>query len=507
MHSLRRLVNPSSKNKKKSSSTNNETIATPPLEPPPSSTPRHPDEDFADEDRATARERLEYDIPTTNASRVMQELYEYYWKRNCDIGPVSWVEIVQDSETGRFETGMTRVLCGYRETIVSTVADRVVVYTLTEGMPTAYNKGRITLKETEDGGVKVLWTLLWSPSSVMTSLIYKAMIVAFMRMSLYRISQKVLSSPSMVPERLLLSLSPVDQDDEISPASVPTPKKTGYQGNLTPQQTQALHQLKTRLETLPYYHEEILAHPDGERWLLRFMRATMRDKNRTRVFEADEAFKRVKKTYEFRHKYEIEAMMRRLVAAREGEEERAAAPSDYGRFKEVRPHLLVESLEGEPILIEKMGLLSSHVDVNAFAEEEWIRCFAFESEMVLHSMRKESRRRKREVSTAHAIIDERGVGAGIMSRMKLFGVMNEVASICYPEMLEKIFVVNAPRIFTTMFSLVKPFIDENTISKLVVHRGVPLKELAAVMDIETQLPVEYGGGNTEGVVKVPLHAR
>lgn len=67
----------------------------------------------------------------------------------------------------------------------------------------------------------------------------------------------------------------------------------------------------------------------------------------------------------------------------------------------------------------------------------------------------------------------------------------------YPELLGKLFIINAPYIFTAMFCVIKAFLDENTINKVNILGSNYSEALLKEIDAEN-LPVEYGGSSSDG---------
>jgi hypothetical protein len=69
----------------------------------------------------------------------------------------------------------------------------------------------------------------------------------------------------------------------------------------------------------------------------------------------------------------------------------------------------------------------------------------------------------------------------------------------YPELLRRVFVINAPKIFSILYSMVEPFMHERTRSKIQIfsHDSVQWKA-ALLTDIDPdQLPAMYGGTMTD----------
>lgn len=62
----------------------------------------------------------------------------------------------------------------------------------------------------------------------------------------------------------------------------------------------------------------------------------------------------------------------------------------------------------------------------------------------------------------------------------------------YPELVERVFIVNAPKIFPTIWAFVKPFVDPNTRSKLEIC-GNNYKQRLLEYISEDVLLERYGG--------------
>lgn len=69
----------------------------------------------------------------------------------------------------------------------------------------------------------------------------------------------------------------------------------------------------------------------------------------------------------------------------------------------------------------------------------------------------------------------------------------------YPEILKACFIINAPRIFSVAFNIVKKFMDEYTISKIQIHGSNSNKWKKAILQNITpeNLPAHYGGSLTD----------
>lgn len=65
----------------------------------------------------------------------------------------------------------------------------------------------------------------------------------------------------------------------------------------------------------------------------------------------------------------------------------------------------------------------------------------------------------------------------------------------YPEILKCCYIINAPKVFAFGFNIVKKFLDEYTLSKIMIFKSDQKKwlpQILAKVD-SAQLPVYYGG--------------
>ena len=69
----------------------------------------------------------------------------------------------------------------------------------------------------------------------------------------------------------------------------------------------------------------------------------------------------------------------------------------------------------------------------------------------------------------------------------------------YPEFLRRVFVINAPKIFALLYSMMKPFMHEKTRNKVHIYSYDAAQWKAALLeDIDPkELPVCYGGTMTD----------
>lgn len=98
-----------------------------------------------------------------------------------------------------------------------------------------------------------------------------------------------------------------------------------------------------------------------------------------------------------------------------------------------------------------------------------------------------------EVETVTAIIDIKGVG--LMSFWKLKDLLGQVISISdanYPETANRLFIINAPALFSTAWTYIKSLIDVRTASRVFIL-GTDYKQALLEHIAPENLPVYLGG--------------
>lgn len=79
---------------------------------------------------------------------------------------------------------------------------------------------------------------------------------------------------------------------------------SGYLGSLSVQQTEALEELKEQLSKTDF-SERVGSHPDGDKYLLRMLRATMNSKSKKRVFVVSKARSRLEDVLRWKEEHNI----------------------------------------------------------------------------------------------------------------------------------------------------------------------------------------------------------
>lgn len=152
-----------------------------------------------------------------------------------------------------------------------------------------------------------------------------------------------------------------------------------------------------------------------------------------------------------------------------------------------------------PIFIQKVGRLN--VDgLTCLTTIDGILKFHWNAQC--HDFAKRLRERKKEDPKNFtrfeccAIMDLEGLSTSQITSTCLNIVQEQtrIDSLCFPETMNRMVIVNAPRFFTVTWKLVKGWIDPRTAAKveLISSRSTWEKRLKEIID-ENQLPSDYGG--------------
>jgi hypothetical protein len=269
-----------------------------------------------------------------------------------------------------------------------------------------------------------------------------------------------------------------------SPAAMTLP--TGYDVNLTEQQRKCLTELKEKLEKTEYW-ADYQRDPDKERFLLAFLRATMKDKSGERIFQVDACMERLITTFKWRRQYNIDQL-------RENIENDGPKPNKFEEFRQYYVCLDVINPEhGRYVRFNRFGRFISTIDPSVLTTEEWVQNLAYDTMIIQHQLRKLSAKLGREISTYVSISDASGISLiGVANRLSFIKLMSGVAADNYPECLGQTFIINCPWLFPKIFGIVKPFLDADTLSKFVLSTHCPSDTFKTYIPAKT-FPKEYGG--------------
>ncbi|KAF9581492.1 cytosolic factor, phosphatidylinositol/phosphatidylcholine transfer protein [Lunasporangiospora selenospora] len=245
----------------------------------------------------------------------------------------------------------------------------------------------------------------------------------------------------------------------------------GRVGNLTPEQEHALTEFKELIKAEGLFVPE--RHDDH--YVLRFLRARkFHIANTHKMFVDCETWRRENKVDDLIHSFVFE----------EEEAVRKCYPRYYHNIDK----------EGRPIYIEHIGVIDIKTLFKITDEERMTKQHVLSYERLIRDrMPACSKRAGRHIEQCCTILDLKDVS--LRQFANAFGFIKRTSAIAqnyYPEMMGKMYVINAPMMFTSVWGMVKPLLDEVTVKKIVILGSDYKKTL--LEDIEADnLPTALGG--------------
>ncbi|KAG9237845.1 putative Sec14 cytosolic factor [Amylocarpus encephaloides] len=264
----------------------------------------------------------------------------------------------------------------------------------------------------------------------------------------------------------------IKQDPKYDDYDYPTISENphpGHPGHTTPEQDAQVHQLRMKLESLGCTERlDTLS-------LLRFLRA--------RKFDVALAEKMFVESEQWRKDFGLDDLVRNF---------------DYKEkpqvFEYYPQYYHKTDKDGRPVYIEQLGNIDLAAMYKITTSERMLQNLAVEYEKIADPRLPAcSRKTGHLVETCCTIMDLKGVGLGKVSSVYSYVKQASVISQnYYPERLGKLYMINAPWGFSTVFSVVKGWLDPVTVEKIHVLGGGYQKELLAQIPAEN-LPKDFGG--------------
>lgn len=150
--------------------------------------------------------------------------------------------------------------------------------------------------------------------------------------------------------------------------------------------------------------------------------------------------------------------------------------------------------DGRPLYIEKLGKIDLAKLRTITTDERMLENLVVEYEKLADPRLPAcSRKAGYLLETCCTIFDAKGVGISNFGQVS--GYLQRASAISqnhYPERLGKLYIINAPWGFSTIFSVIKRFLDPVTVAKIHVLGSGYQKELLSQVPKEN-LPAEFGG--------------
>jgi len=245
----------------------------------------------------------------------------------------------------------------------------------------------------------------------------------------------------------------------------------GRVGNLTESQGHTLEAFRKKVKESDYYDEK--RHDDPT--LLRFLRARKFDINASKLM--------MDNCEEWRKTFGVQGIVDEFVFT-EKEQMQKYYPQYYHKTDK----------EGRPIYIERLGKVNLTEMYKISSQDRLLKNLVWEYERSINERAKAcSDAVGHPVETFCTILDLGGIGIKQFWDVKGYvGEASKIGQDRYPETMGKFYIINAPWGFSTIFNVVKGWLDPVTQEKIKVIGSGYKKDLLENID-EKNLPSDLGG--------------
>lgn len=253
-----------------------------------------------------------------------------------------------------------------------------------------------------------------------------------------------------------------------------------YLGQLTPMQESGLIQLrrwlqethKGKSEAGEWKPEKI---PKDEH-ILRFLRA--------RDFNMDKAREMLCQSLTWRKQYQVDYILEMWRPPSFLEEHYGGGWHFHDR-------------DGRPLYILRLGQMDTKGLVKALGEEALLRHVLSINEEGQKRCEENTKIFGRPITSWTCLVDLEGLNMRHLWRPGVKALLRiiEVVEANYPETLGRLLIVRAPRVFPVLWTLVSPFINENTRQKFLIYSGSSYQGGGGLVDyIDKEMIPDFLGG-------------
>jgi len=245
---------------------------------------------------------------------------------------------------------------------------------------------------------------------------------------------------------------------------------SGWPGDCSPEQLKVLEEFRAAVTNMGCTNP-----PYDDAYLLRFLRA--------RKFDLTKALQMWSNFIKWRQENNIDEIDQ--FAFTELEEVKKHYPHSYFRTDR----------KGRPIYIERVGQLKLQNLFKVTTQDRLVKYYCQSYERLLKDIFPGcSKAAGQPVAQTCTILDLKGGSMSMMSSQvyNFVQLASKLGQDYYPEILGQMFIVNAPMLFTGVWAVIKPWIDEKTRNKIKILGSKYEKELFEVIDPQN-LPDFLGG--------------
>ncbi|XP_043195394.1 SEC14-like protein 1 isoform X2 [Amphibalanus amphitrite] len=239
-------------------------------------------------------------------------------------------------------------------------------------------------------------------------------------------------------------------------------------GNLTPLQESQLIQLRTMVSEL------VKGKTPGDATLLRFLRA--------REFHVERAREMISASLVWRKKYQVDRILQ-----------------EYQSPSVVRDHFPGgwhhSDRDGRPLYVLRLGQMDVKGLIKSIGEEGLLKLVLHICEEGLRLAEEATMREGRPICSWTLLADLDGLNMRHLWRpgIKCLLRIIEIMEANYPETMGRVLIIQAPRVFPILWTLVSTFIDERTRDKFLFCDDDDFEHGLKVYIPEQHIPVFLGG--------------
>ncbi|XP_004627849.1 SEC14-like protein 5 [Octodon degus] len=248
-------------------------------------------------------------------------------------------------------------------------------------------------------------------------------------------------------------------------------------GHLTPMQESCLIQLRHWLQ------ETHRGKIPKDQHILRFLRA--------RDFHLDKAREMLCQSLSWRKQHQVDLLLQTW-----------RPPALLEEFYAGGWHY--QDIDGRPLYILRLGQMDTKGLMKAVGEEALLQHVLSVNEEGQKRCEGNTRQFGRPISSWTCLLDLEGLSMRHLWRpgVKALLRMIEVVEDNYPETLGRLLIVRAPRVFPVLWTLISPFISENTRRKFLIYSGSDYQGPGGLVDyLDRDVIPDFLGGDS--VCNVP----
>ncbi|XP_012587115.1 PREDICTED: SEC14-like protein 5 [Condylura cristata] len=248
-------------------------------------------------------------------------------------------------------------------------------------------------------------------------------------------------------------------------------------GRLTPMQESCLTQLRHWLQ------ETHRGKIPKDEHILRFLRA--------RDFHLDKAREMLRQSLLWRRQHQVDLLLQTW-----------RPPALLEEFYAGGWHY--QDIDGRPLYILRLGHMDTKGLMKAVGEEALLQHVLSVNEEGQKRCEGNTKEFGRPISSWTCLVDLEGLNMRHLWRPGVKALLRiiEAVEANYPETLGRLLIVRAPRVFPVLWTLISPFINENTRQKFLIYSGSNCQGPGGLVDyLEKEVIPDFLGG--ECVCNVP----